>query len=324
MKRLNTAIGQAFEHFASLGDAMLASAFLQTAVNAYRDAGLPEESKRVRILMEKKIRQSRDLMTSIGSEIKVTKEDMEAFLQAVVVDDIAATFVRIAAEFLPKRVSLEEEIRKLSEQAPLMARIPQTIMAENHIAAKVGSVDDDPFGRVIRQSTMHLGLSALWIQQALQRAIEVHDLVPEHFVGWANRLGLFDDVTLLIEGVAAWYQGDFVKAVHVLVPQIEQGLRSIAGKLGQPVTKPHSTVVGVSVAIGMGDILYKKELAEALGPDLSLYMLALYADPRGINLRNDLAHGLVKPVAINESLVRWLIHTLLLFGVWDAIAKSRR
>jgi hypothetical protein len=60
VKRLHEAIARGFEHFAGLGDAMLASAVLQTSVNAYRDAGLSEESQRVRILMQEKIGQARD------------------------------------------------------------------------------------------------------------------------------------------------------------------------------------------------------------------------------------------------------------------------
>jgi hypothetical protein len=45
----------------------------------------------------------------------------------------------------------------------------------------------------------------------------------------------------------------------------------------------------------MGDILNSREITEALGPDLTLHFLALYADPRGCNLRNNVAHGLIKP-----------------------------
>jgi hypothetical protein len=58
VKRLHEAIARDFEHFAGLGDAMLASAVLQTSVNAYRDAGLPEDSKRVLVLMQEKIGQA--------------------------------------------------------------------------------------------------------------------------------------------------------------------------------------------------------------------------------------------------------------------------
>ena len=83
-------------------------------------------------------------------------------------------------------------------------------------------------------------------------------------------------------------------------------------------------MAGASVALTMGDILYSEELTASLGPDLTLYFRALYADPRGFNLRNEVAHGLIKPSEISEHLVRLLIHTLLVFGVWKELAEQRR
>ncbi|BCH19981.1 hypothetical protein MesoLjLa_68320 (plasmid) [Mesorhizobium sp. L-2-11] len=151
-----------------------------------------------------------------------------------------------------------------------------------------------------------------------------HDVFPEHIAGWANRDGLFDDLSLLLDGVRAWLAGDLVKAIHLLVPQIEHALRSIVGRLGKPVTKAHPKVAGVSVAIGMGDILYSDEIADALGPDLTLYFLALYADPRGLNLRNEVAHGLLGPSEITDHLGRLLIHSLFVLGVWKELAARRR
>jgi lysyl-tRNA synthetase, class I len=76
----------------------------------------------------------------------------------------------------------------------------------------------------------------------MERTFEKHDVQPEHFAGWANRHGLYDDIGLLLDGVRAYFAGDYVKAVHLLVPQVEHGLRSIAGQLGKPVTKAHPTV----------------------------------------------------------------------------------
>jgi hypothetical protein len=322
VKRLSEVIGRAFEHFASLGDAMLASAVLQTAVNAYRDAGLREESLRVRVLMEEKIAHSGDQMKSFTIERKIAHEDMEKFLQAVVVDDLGATFARIASEFLQSRKEVEGQINRLKEEAPLMVMLTHSIMADNHVAAKVGSVEDDPFGRLIQQATQLMSLNDIWLIQALDKAIEVHSARPEHFATWAARTRLFDDLTLLMEGITAWYDQDFVKAVHVLVPQVEVGLRAIASKLGKPITKPHK-VDGVSVAINMGDILYSKEIVEALGSDLTLHFLTLYADPRGFNVRNDLAHGLLRADSIHFPLACRVIHTLLVLGIWDALAAAR-
>lgn len=265
VKRLNEVIARGFEHFAGLGDAMLAAVVLQTSVNAYRDAGLSEESQRVRILMQEKIGQSRDHMATFETEIKISRDDMEDFLKTVVVEDLRSTFVRNAAEFLPNRRRLEEAVHESLQQAPLLTHLPQTVMADDHIAAKVGSVENDPYGRLLQRTSASFALSGIWLQVALERAIETHVAMPEHFVSWANRFDLFDDVTFLIEGVRAWYEGDLVKAVHVLVPQIERGLRGIVASLGKPVTKLHPR--GVSVAIGMGDILDCEEFSCALrGP----------------------------------------------------------
>jgi lysyl-tRNA synthetase class 1 len=324
VKRLHAVTAKAFEHFAGMSSPMLAAAVLQTAVDEYRDAGLPEDSHRVRILMQQKIGDSRSEMGAISHEVKIKKDDMERFLESVVLDDLAQTFVRLAVEFLLKRKELEDQVQQTLEEAPLWAHITQTIMADDHVAGIIGSVQDDPFGRLFQQAKFSFSFSALWLHHAMERTFEKHDVQPEHFVGWANRHPLYEDMGLLLDGVRAYFAGDYVKAVHLLVPQVEHGLRSIAGQLGKPVTKAHPAVQGASVSTNMGDILYSKDIAEALGPDLTLHFLALYADPRGLNLRNELAHGLMQRGAFHGHVARLVLHTLLVLGLWKELAEKRR
>ena len=271
VRRLHTAVARSFEHFAGMADAMTASSVLQTAVNAYLDAGLSKDSKRVRVLMQEEIQEARTQMASIVTDVKIPREDLDKFCEAIVDDDLVSTFVRLAAEFLPNKRTLEELVYKTIEDTPLMAHMPQAIMADNHVAAKVGSVEDDLHGRLLQQTTMQLDLSNIWLEEALSKLFATHVVSPEHFAGWANRLGIFEDMSFLLEGVRAWFAGDLVKAVHVLVPQAECGLRGIVGLLGHPVTKAHPAVTGAGVTLTMGDILYSKEVTEALGPDLTLY-----------------------------------------------------
>jgi lysyl-tRNA synthetase class 1 len=323
-KRLSAVIARAFEHFASLGDAMVASAALQTSVNAYREAGMREESQRARVAMEEKIAKSRDEMKPIAIERTIPRETVEQFLESVVVGNIGTTFARIASEFLQGRKGLEDQIKRMEETSPLAAHIPRSIVGDRHVAAKVGSLADDPFGHLINQAAQMVGLSDFWLFHALTRAVEVHQITPYHFATWAGRTKLFGDLTLIMEGVTAWYDQDFVKAIHVLVPQIEVGLRSIVAHMGKPVTKPHPTIPGVSVAIGMGDMLYAKDVKGALGDDLTIHFLALYADPRGFNLRNDLAHGLLGAGRMTMAVASRALHTLLVLGIWDALVKARK
>lgn len=325
IKRLKSSVGAAFEHFGNLGDGMTGSYAMQTAFSAYRSAGLTEDSQRARISMEKKIGEARQQMAPIGTTITVTKQQMDEYLEILIVEDAGQTLVNIACEFLSNQRELEERVQKLNEQSPLMAMMPMEIMAENRVVARIGSVEDDPEGHLLRQASMNFALSNIWLHQAMTKAIEVHGLTPEQIVTWINRSDLFEDTTLLLEGIKAWFERDFIKATHILVPQIEHGLRQIVAQLGKPITKAHPrNVPGASVMLNMGDILNDQAITEALGPDFSLHMLAFYADPRGRNVRNELAHGLMSAEEMNESTVQWLIHTLLILGIWKEISEKRR
>lgn len=320
--RLHLVVAKAFEHFASMGGAMLASSLLQTSLNNYANAGQPEEAKRIRIAMQERISESRNEMKSFGTDITIKKDDVEAFLNGVILPDLGQTLIRLAIEFLPKRKMLEEAVKKSTEDAPLMAHIAQHIMSDDRVVAIIGSVEDDLFGRCFQQAKFTFSFSQIWLREAFSRLIEKHEVMPEHFASWANRHGLFADMTLLLEGMRAFFEGDHVKAAHVLIPQVEHALRSIAGQLGKPVTKPHPKVKGASVVINMGDILYDDGITNQLGDDLTLYFLSLYADPRGYNLRNELAHGELDTNSTSDHLSRLLVHTFLVLGIWSELAAS--
>ncbi|MCE4557372.1 DUF4209 domain-containing protein [Roseateles cellulosilyticus] len=90
--------------------------------------------------------------------------------------------------------------------------------------------------------------------------------------------------------------------------------------VGRPTTKPAGTVPGVSVSINMGDILFNPDLVASLGPfgpRLALYLKVVFADPRGMNLRNEFAHGLMDEDEVNEGAVLWVIHSLLVIALWQ-------
>jgi hypothetical protein len=183
IKRLHKAVGESFEHFASNADPMLPAGLLQTATDEYRDAGLKEDRDRTRILMQQKIGAAGENLQSVEHRIEISKDDMDTFLAQVVVDDLTTSFVRITREFLLKRAQLEQRVQKTLKEAPLMAHITQTIMADDHIAAKIGSVQEDSFGRLFHEAKFAFQLVRPWLAQAFGRLSEKHAVVPEHFAG---------------------------------------------------------------------------------------------------------------------------------------------
>ena len=83
-----------------------------------------------------------------------------------------------------------------------------------------------------------------------------------------------------------------MKAIHVLVPQIEHTLRTFLGVLGIPTLKTVRNHPGIMDAKSMNDILNDERMRQVLTEDLWRYLTVLYIEKKGgLNLRNDLAHG---------------------------------
>jgi lysyl-tRNA synthetase class 1 len=324
--RLHETVGRAFEHTADLGDNLRASSMLQSAENAYLDAGKPEDAKRARIARIKAIEASREEMQSFETTQTITKEEMEAFISTVVTDNPLHTFARIANQFVPEVAQIEAQIKKGGEEgeASIMDFIPIAIMAKDHQAAMLGGVEDDLDGRVIHQAQQNVQWTSPYLHRALQAAIEKHELNPYAVTGFAERSGLFEDSSFILEGVSAWFAHDHMKAIHVLVPQVERALRTITGKLGEPVTRKHPTMLHREIAIGMGEMFGNKVVKETLGVDLTLYFKLIYSDPRGLNLRNSIAHGTLERGMVNAVISDLLIHSLLVLGLWYQLSDHRK
>jgi lysyl-tRNA synthetase class 1 len=315
--RCHLAVAQSAEHHASVANALLASAVLQTSMAAYRSAGLPEQAERIRREMAVKNREAQAEMKEVHGEFSVTFDQIEEFLSRVIKPTAEQTFASIGATFLLKRAALEELVAQEKRVAPLSSLVTQSISDGDHVVATVGSVDEDPNGRLLRQALFKISVHTPFLGWAMDRAIETHGLTAVDIVRHVNKVGLFGDGGLVFDGLEAFFAGDFVKASHILIPQIERGFRNVIEAMGGPSTKPHPRFSTAQVVITMGDIMHDRATLDRMGKvgdGISLQIATLYADSRAWNIRNDLAHGILDRQAMTRDLCLWLVHSLLLMG----------
>lgn len=317
--RLHSVVAKTYEFFASISDPMVALSVLPDAIKAYKKAGLKDEAKKLTVALEGQVSKSKDQMQSFTETTTVPRDVIDKYVKDIVVEDLGKTLLNIAKRFLINKQQLEEMVQSTVKDAPLMAHIGFSIMDENHVVAKVGSVEDDPYGRLIHQSVLYNQLSYLWLRVVFDSARDTHALTVNDLISWVNMNGLYPDTMLLEQGFQAWLDEDYVKACHILVPQVEYGLRAMVSQLGRPITEADPQVDGASVVVGMGRILNNKVIAAELDtsiPNLSLHLITLFSDPRGMNIRNQIAHGLMHAQSITGHLANLIVHTLILYGPW--------
>jgi hypothetical protein len=118
---------------------------------------------------------------------------------------------------------------------------------------------------------------------------------------------------MLEAGFEAFGRGDGMAAIHILIPQIEQGLRHLAIVLGAPFYVQRRG--GGFHARVMDDLLRDGAISEALGNDLITYLRVLLTDARGWNLRNNVCHGLAPASMLSMPVADRVVHALLVLAL---------
>jgi hypothetical protein len=197
------------------------------------------------------------------------------------------------------------------KQTPILARIEVTRIVGDHIAAQAGSIESDPDGRLVMQLAQYLDGENHLLVPALRRIREKHSLDAATVLAVLEESPVFDATrrSLLNEGVEAYLEDDHVKAIHVLIPQVEHTLRQLLKLIGVPTVRAGRN--GTMQVKNLNEILREPAIHSVLGEDLQVYLLTLLADQRGQNIRNLICHGFATPAQLNQQIADRVFHVLL-------------
>jgi len=321
-ERVIRAYGNAFEFVARQASPMMAMAWLQPVIERYEQEGLKAEAEQLQLMSADKGKNIGSDLKHYEAKIEIKTEEIEKFIEQLIGEtDLNAALLRIARYFVPK----VDEARKFLEQmridAPLMSIIPISILAsDGHTSAKVKSLDEDPDGRLHKQLAETIGFYQPFLARTLVKLRERYALSTDNVLDFLCQSPLFEESRggLLRDGLLAYEQEDFVKAIHVLVPRVEDILRRFLGRLGRPTLKTVRNNPGIMDAKSMNDVLGDDQMQSILTEDLCRYLEVVYIDKRGLNLRNDLAHGLLASNAFNRYVADRVFHTLLAISLLRA------
>lgn len=326
VERVIKAYGGAFEYMAREASPMMAMAWLQPVIERYEQVGLKAESERLQIMSAEKGKNIGSDLRKISARVEVKPEDVESLVEQLIGGgDLKAALGRIATFFIPKASEARKLLDQMRATAPLLSMIPINMLAsDGHTTASIGSLDEDAEGRLHKQLAEIIGFYQSFLVYTLAKLRERYAPTSQDILDFVCESPLFAGchTGLVRDGLVAYEQEDFVKAIHVLVPQIEQILRNFLGSLGRPTLKTVRNHPGIMDAKSMNDILGDELIREVLTENLWRYLTVVYIDERGLNLRNDLAHGLVPLNGFNRDVADRLFHTILALSLMRASKRK--
>jgi Domain of unknown function (DUF4209) len=316
VERVIKMYGSSFEQISKEASPMLALAWLQPVIERYEQEGLKQEAERLQLMHAEKGKNIASDLKEVSVEVEIKKEEIENAIERLIGSgDLNTSLLNVAQEFIPKVDQARNFLEQMRTEAPLLSMFNVGIIEKDgHTSAKIGSLDEDPDGRLHRQLGQTIGFYQPFLALTLERLREKYKPSIDDIFKFLHESPLFveTDTGLLREGLEAYEKEDFVKAIHILVPQIEHILRTFLGVLGVPTLKTVRNHPGIMDAKSMNDILNDERMREVLKESLWRYLTVLFIEKKGgFNLRNDLAHGLLPPTAFNRQIADRVFHSLL-------------
>ena len=314
--RVIRVVAEAFERRAKIGDALTGVMFLNNAREHFLLAGLREEVDRIQVEAEKLGPETVKRLARTTVSHEVPAADLENYLKGMVGGGLEVALQRFALHFVPDQTDIAARAEGTAKERPLYAIFAArpVKLGDGHIEADVGDSSGDPDGLMAHRTAEVLQFQVPWMSWTLDRLV-TEGLTAEFVVSFAEKCPLFgaDRFDLVRRGIHAHFHGDYIQAIHLLVPQIEHAVVSLAPLAGKASTKAHRTGRGVMQFKNLNDMLPKEAwpVPGDGGVNLRMYLLSALAHPKGLNIRNDVCHGLLPAYRFTRQVSERVLHVLL-------------
>jgi len=196
----------------------------------------------------------------------------------------------------PKVDKLKEDVKKHANQYPLQHIFGG--VAVNNMGKVIGqqasmlSSDPNEVEEATRQNMLkHAEYHRLVVTQSVIEPAR-HQIIIEHNPQLSDTLPLIYNNPFVPEGREMIYaegllkglEGDFLSAMHLLIPQIENTMRYILRKNGALTSNIDSE--GIQDERSLNDTLFRPEIIEIFGDDIIFDLQGLLVERFGANLRN--------------------------------------
>ena len=211
-----------------------------------------------------------------------------------------------ADELIPDLGKLEERPSDADDQFLLSTKLQTvTLVGDRQIAS-------DPDGRASmlaqdKAVAVNMAAVAFWMP-FLDRAIE-QGLSADITITILRTRGVIPmgHETSIHRGFASCFAGDYITALHLLTPQFEATLRSLLGSFSIDTTAFRSSLGGRMQERPMTVYFDEKDNAalalqakSALTERLWAWLKFVFVDERGLNIRNNIAHGILPDEALEK------------------------
>ena len=322
------------------GTGMVAAGSLMNTIQALRR--LPNTRAR-REQLETRLRVAQSAITHemgvISTEIDLTNlvEHARRSAAGVGLPRALAEFVNLTTS--PDPEALRDEVKQQAERTPLSSMMAISVVDEDGkvVASSPGLFGDQRDDDLALHHLIARNEGFRWqcdvsglIEPARQLMQSEHPLDQDDFrtIVEISPFVPGDRVELFAVGFVRFFGGDFVSALHVLVPQLENSLRHVLKQAGVEPSAIQSDMTQENRTLSVMLTRDREALEAVFGAAIVYEIENLFDFRGGPSIRHQLAHGLVSGgecYGTDSIYACWLMFRLCclpLFPHWQVVAEK--
>jgi hypothetical protein len=265
--------------------------------------------------------------TEIKTEVKIPKTEIDEVCDLFVKQPTLNDSLKLLAFhpiLIPSVKKAKENAEKEMDQSILMKIIPPTPIVGDLKKATIEGEEEKFKWTWSRHILYHIQLqTTLLLALIINRLRDEKGLNSNNLMEYFSKWGLMDprNYSVVEVGFERYFTGDYVSAIHILVPQFESALRRLLSKGGVDITKYDA---GDFEERTFGRFLALPDVEKILGEDLNTYIKIIMTDQTAYNLRNNVAHGLLGKAHFTREPADIVFHLFILLTRFTLVEKKNK
>lgn len=289
--------------------------YLEQALTCYKEIGKSEKIQEMKILIKQTYEEytRSDEMSTISVPLSVPKDIIDKCVDFYATSDIQDSLDKIACtnRFIPNVEVIKQQISQ--EDYLFLRLVSKSIIHNGNKTVNTKTEEDSDEFSFIRSFCQELMLNIeIFLKNIFDKMIDDYHLSTNDILEKLNRWGNIDErnYSLIEIGLSRFFDKDYVSSIHILIPQFESVLRTFFAKLGFSTTSLKKNMTQNETTFN--EFLKRKDIKDVLGNDIHSLIQIVMVEQSGLNLRNEVAHGLINLSEITKSKCILVIYLFLI------------
>lgn len=295
---------------------MVKAHFLELAMRHYANIGEREKINEMKILIKQAYEQyeQSDEMATISVPLEIPSDVIDSIVSRYISSDIQSALDNLAYsnQFIPKVNEIENQVTNSEEAFPLQSLISKSIISDGKKIDHTLTEEDSKNINFVSNYMLSLNLNLeILIKTIFEKLVSEFHLNVDDIMEKFNRWGWLDDRNrpFVENGIRKFFEDDYIGSIHILVPQFESTLRRFFANIGFPTTSIKKGTAQHEETFN--EFLNREDIKISLGENVHKLIQIVMVEQSGLNLRNEIAHGLIKLSDITKTKCILVIYLFL-------------